>query len=195
MKDNDPWAFSTECEDIEPLLEMVEFLFSEEGFLLTNYGVEGETYTLDENGDPQYTDLVINNPDGLSYFFASYVYTTNAASGFFPYVNDMSKTFYDFNDNQWQVFEDLKTISDCAWNYPAYAKMTTAESAKYASTESDLSTYTDSRVLEFITGSADIDAEFDGFVDTLYDMGLQDMIDIKQDAYDRAAKRASGLTA
>lgn len=195
MKDNDPWAFSTECEDIEPLLEMVEFLFSEEGFLLTNYGVEGETYTLDENGDPQYTDLVINNPDGLSYFFASYVYTTNAASGFFPYVNDMSKTFYDFNDNQWQVFEDLKTISDCAWNYPAYAKMTTAETTKYAATESDLSTYTDSRVLEFITGSADIDAEFDGFVDTLYDMGLQDMIDLKQAAYDRAAERVSGLAA
>ncbi len=62
-------------------------------------------------------------------------------------------------------------------------------------TESDLSTYTDSRVLEFITGSADIDAEFDGFVDTLYDMGLQDMIDLKQAAYDRATERVSGLTA
>ena len=195
MKDNDPWAFSTECEDIEPLLEMVEFLFSDEGFMLANYGVEGETYTLDENGEPQYTDLVINNPDGLSYFFASYVYTTNAASGFFPYINDMSKTFYDFNDNQWQVFEDLKDLSDCAWNYPAYAKLTTDESAQYNSIESDISTYMDSRVLEFITGASDIDAEFDSFVETLYSMGLQDLIDFKQDAYDRAIERMETFTA
>lgn len=195
MKDNDPWAFSTECDDIEPLLEMVEYLFSDEGYLLTNYGVEGETYTLDENGEPQYTDLIINNPDGLSYFFASYVYATNAASGFFPYINDMSKTFYDFNDNQWQVFEDLKGLSDCAWNYPAYAKLTTEESARYSTLESDMSTYAESRILEFIIGSADIDAEFDGFVSELENMGLQEMIDLKQDAYDRAIERAEKLEA
>ncbi len=195
MKDDDPWCFSADCDNIEPLLEMVEFLYSDEGFLLSNYGVEGETYTLDENGDPHYTDLVINNPDGLSYFFASYVYATNAASGFFPYINDQSKTFYDFNDNQWQVFEDLKTLSDCEYNYPSYAAMTTEESTDFAAIESDLSTYMDSTVLEFIVGSRDIDAEFDSFVDTLYDMGLQDMIDLKQAAYDRAMARMAAFTA
>ena len=193
MKDDDPWAFSTECEDIEPLLQMVEFMFSDEGYLLTNYGVEGETYTLDENGEPQYTDLIVANPNGLPYFFASYVYATNAATGFFPYINDMSKTFYEFNDNQWQVFEDLKALSDCAYNYPSFAGMSTEESSTYSSIESDMATYMDSKVLEFIVGSADIDAEFDSFVDTLYDMGLQDLIDIKQDAYDRAMERVARI--
>lgn len=194
MKDTDPWCFSADCKDIDPLLEMVEYLFSDEGYLLANYGVEGETYTM-VDGAPQYTDMIINNPDGLSYFFASYVYATNAASGFFPYINDMTKTFYDFNDNQWQVYEDLKALSDCAYNYPAYATMTTEEAAAYTSIESDLSTYTDSRVLEFITGAADIETEFDAFVDTLYDMGLQDMVDIKQAAYDRAMQRMEVFTA
>lgn len=192
MKDDDPWAFSTECEDIEPLLQMVEFMFSDEGYLLTNYGVEGETYTM-VDGEPQYTDLIIANPDGLPYFFASYVYATNAATGFFPYVNDMSKTFYEFNDNQWQVFEDLKQLSDCAYNYPSFAGMSTEESSEYSSIESDMATYMDSKVLEFIVGSADIDAEFDAFVDTLYEMGLQDLIDIKQAAYDRAMERVARI--
>ena len=194
MKDTDPWCFSTECEDIEPLLQMVEFLFSDEGYLLTNYGVEGETYTM-VDGKPQYTDMVTNNPDGLPYFFASYVYVTNAASGFFPYINDMEKTYYDFNDNQWQVYEDLKKLSDCAYNYPSYAKMNSDESSTYSEIESDLSTYSESVVLEFIVGSRDIDAEFDSYVETLYDMGLQDMIDIKQAAYDRAMKRMEAFTA
>ena len=194
MKDDDPWAFSTECDDIEPLLELVEYLYSDEGYLLTNYGVEGETYTM-VDGKPQYTDLITNNPDGLSYFFASYVYASNAATGFFPYINDQSKSFYDFNDNQWQVFEDLKNLSDCAYTYPTYATMTTEESGEYASIESDLSTYCDSTVLEFIVGTRDIDAEFDSFVETLYDMGLQDMIDIKQAAYDRAMARMDAFLA
>ena len=194
MKDDDPWAFSTECDNIEPLLQMVEFMFSDEGYLLTNYGVEGETYTM-VDGKPQYTDMIIANPDGLPYFFASYVYATNAATGFFPYVNDMSKTFYEFTDNQWQVFEDLKKLSDCAYNYPSFASMTTEESGEYSSIESDLSTYMDSKVLEFIVGSADIDAEFDAFVDTLYEMGLQDLIDIKQAAYDRAMERVARIGA
>jgi len=194
MKDNDAWAFSAECEDIEPLLEMVEFLYSDEGYLLTNYGVEGESYTM-VDGKPQYTDLVINNPDGLSYFFASYVYATNAASGFFPYINDMSRSFYNFNDNQWQVFEDLKKISDCEYNYPAYANMSVDETTAYAGIESDLSTYMDSTVLEFIVGTRDIEVEFDSFVETLYDMGLQDMIDIKQAAYDRAMQRMDAFLA
>ncbi|MBQ9269014.1 MAG: extracellular solute-binding protein [Oscillospiraceae bacterium] len=195
MKDNDNWAFSADCEDIDPLLDLVEYLFSDDAYLLTNYGVEDVTYTLDSEGKPHYTDLIINNPDGLSYFFASYVYATNAASSFFPFLNDMSRTFFDFTDNQWQVYVDLRTLSDCAWNYPDYAVMTTDETAEYASIESDLSTYLDSKILEFITGSADVDEEWDSFVDILYSMGLQDMIDLKQDAYDRAMERVNDLTA
>lgn len=194
MKDDDPWCFSTSCKDIDPLLQMVEYMFSDEGYLLTNYGVEGETYTL-VDGEPQYTDMIINNPDGLSYFFASYVYATNAASGFFPYINDMRKTFYEFNDNQWQVFEDLRNLADCTYNYPSYASMTTEESGEYSSIESDLSTYSESTVLEFIVGTRDIDSEFDSYVETLYDMGLQDLIDLKQAAYDRAMKRMDAFTA
>ncbi|MDD6023172.1 MAG: extracellular solute-binding protein [Oscillospiraceae bacterium] len=193
MKDNDAWAFSADCDDIDPLLDMVEYLFTDDAYLLTNYGVEDVAYTLDENGDPHYTDLIVNNPDGLSYFFASYVYASNAAWSFVPFVNDLSRTFYDFTDNQWEVYDGLRTLSDCRDNYPTYAAMTIDETEEYASIESDLGTYMDSRILEFITGAADIDKEFDAYVETLYDMGLQDMIDIKQAAYDRAADRSAEL--
>lgn len=194
MKDKDTWSFSTECSNIDPLLQLVEFLYSDDGYMLTNYGVEGITYTM-VDGTPQYTDLICNNPDGLSYFFASYVYASNAATGFFPYINDMSRTYYNFNDNQWQVYEDLRTLSDCAYNYPAYAKMNTEESTTYATLDVEISTYTDTRILEFITGAADIDSEFDAFKETLYGMGLQRMIDLKQDAYDRALERAGTFSA
>lgn len=192
MKDNDAWAFSIGCTNIDPLLEMVEFLYSDEGYLLSNYGVEGESYTM-VDGKPTYTELITNNPDGLSSFFASYKYATNAASSFFPYINDMSKSFYDFNDNQWEVYEGLKNLSDCAYNYPAYAKMTAEETEEYTRISAEISTYTDTRILEFITGAADIDADWDNYVSTIEGMGLQDMVDVKQDAYDRAMQREAAM--
>jgi len=37
----------------------------------------------------------------------------------------------------------------------------------------------------FITGQADIEAEWDNYVKELYDMGLQDVIDVYQAALDR----------
>lgn len=195
IRDNDTWAISTECRDIDPLLSLVDWLFTDEGYLLTNYGIENETYTLDEDGQPHYTDLVINNPDGLSYFFASYVYATNAASSHFPYMNDLTRSFYDFNDNQWEIYEDLKTLSDCTYNYPAYAQLSTEEAVTYSELESELNTYVDSKVLEFVTGTLDIDKNFDDFVQTMYDMGLTDMLKLKQDAYDRAMERMENFTA
>lgn len=193
MKDKDTWSFSTDCRDIEPLLQLVEFLYSDEGYILTNYGIEGVTYEM-VDGKPQYTDLICNNSDGLSYFFASYVYASNAATGFFPYINDMSRTYFDFNDNQWQVYEDLRTLSDCAYNYPAYAKLNTEESTAFATLDVEISTYTDTHILEFITGAADIELEFAAFKETLYNMGLQNMIDLKQAAYDRAMERAGAFS-
>lgn len=33
-------GLSAGCTNIDPLLEMVEFLYSDEGYLLSNYGVE-----------------------------------------------------------------------------------------------------------------------------------------------------------
>ncbi len=193
MKDDDVWAFNAELdlEYIEPLLQLVEFLYSDDGYLLTNYGIEGEAYTLDENGNPQWTDLVINNPDGLPYLFSSYLYATNAASGFFPYINDLSRSFYNFNDMQWQIFEDLKTLSDAAYNYPNYASMNTEESTQFAAIATDINTYATTAILQFITGAVDIESGYADYENTLYSMGLQEMIDIKQAAYDRAMERTA----
>ena len=50
-------------------------------------------------------------------------------------------------------------------------------------------------LLDTIVGHRDIETEFDTFVETLYDMGLQKMIDIKQAAYERAIERVAEFTA
>ena len=43
---------------------MLDYLYSEEGIMLTNYGIEGVSYEL-VNGEPVYTELLTNNPEKI----------------------------------------------------------------------------------------------------------------------------------
>lgn len=52
------YSVAATCENPETVMEWVNYWFTDEGVLLANYGVEGESYTMDENGKPQYTELM-----------------------------------------------------------------------------------------------------------------------------------------
>ncbi|MGL1890064.1 MAG: extracellular solute-binding protein [Spirochaetaceae bacterium] len=54
------WGISTSCKDPETLIKYFNFYFTPEGHKLINYGIEGETYTL-ENGAPVYTDKIMKS--------------------------------------------------------------------------------------------------------------------------------------
>ena len=184
IKNSDTWAVSTACGDHTALLKLVNWLYSEEGQLMYNWGEEGVAFEYDANGDPQWTDLVVNNADGLNFMFASYLYATGVGSVYFPGVYDMEKGFYSYNDDQLEAVDILADLTDGAYNLPKYATLTTDELTEYNSYATDLETYADAEVLKFILGDRSLD-EVDAFVDQLYDMGLQEMTDLYQTAYDR----------
>lgn len=58
------------------------------------------------------------------------------------------------------------------------------ENRKMFSTMSDIETYRDEMIDKFIMGAEPI-SNFDSFVAQLKSMGIEDIIKIKQDAYDR----------
>lgn len=57
---------TTSCENPELAAKWLDFQYSEQGELLNWYGIEGETYELDDQGIPQFTDTVLNDPNGTS---------------------------------------------------------------------------------------------------------------------------------
>ncbi|MDD6022801.1 MAG: hypothetical protein PUC06_00985 [Oscillospiraceae bacterium] len=186
IKNSDTWSISTQCEqDLDPLFGLINYLYSEEGQLVYNWGIEGEAFEFDENGEPQWTDLVVNNPDGLNFMFASYLYATGVGSVYYPGVYDMEKGFYSYNDDQLEAVDILANLTDGAYSMPTYASLTVEEQTEYNGYATDLETYADAELLKFIMGDRSLD-EYDDFVDTLFEMGLQEMIDLNQGAYDRA---------
>lgn len=52
----------------------------------------------------------------------------------------------------------------------------------------DLSNFVNEMKAKWVTGQADIDKEWDGYVDRLYKMGLEEYIKIYKDAYERYKK-------
>ena len=58
----DMMFITTSCEDPVLAAKWLDFLYSKDGELLLWYGIEGESYELDEEGMPQYTDVVFDNP-------------------------------------------------------------------------------------------------------------------------------------
>lgn len=194
IKNSDTWAVSTACADPIPLLKLVNWLYSEEGQLVYNWGEEGVSFEYDENGQPQWTDLVVNNPDGLNFMFASYLYATGVGSVYFPGVYDMEKGFYSYNDDQLEAVDTLASLTDGANNLPAYVSLDNAEQNRYNSVATDLDTYAKGMILKFILGDEPM-SNYQSFLDTCMDMGLQQMTEIYQGAYDRGQAALAELDA
>ncbi len=192
IKNSDTWSISTACGDYTDLLKLVNWLYSEEGQMLYNWGEEGVAHELDENGEPQWADMVVNNPDGLNFMFASYLYATGTGSVFFPGVYDMEKEFYSYDDEQLAAVDTFASMGDSSeWSMPAYVSLTIDEQIEYNTYATDLETYTEGMILKFVMGDEPM-SNYDAFLETCYDMGLQEMLDLYQDAYDRCQEALNG---
>ena len=54
---------------------------------------------------------------------------------------------------------------------------------------SDLNTYLEESLIKFLIGDLSLEDDWDGFIGTVEGMGLQSVVDIYQDAYDRYLAR------
>ncbi|MGI6577767.1 MAG: hypothetical protein ACOX1Q_07060 [Eubacteriales bacterium] len=102
-------TITTSCENIPVLVSWFDYFYSDEGEILADYGIEGETFEYDDNGKPYFLDVVINNPDGLSQSDALYLYTIGSfhsrqydwARQVTPSMSDYGKTAGAIWDSNW----------------------------------------------------------------------------------------------
>lgn len=179
----DSWAITTACRNPEDICKYVDYLYSEDGIVLCNYGVEGYTYEYDEAGNRVLTDVVLNNPD-YSYSLALNIFTCDMQTQV-PYVIDSEKETSNYNELQWECYNSCGINADGDYALPkAGADLTTDETQEYNSIYSDIETYLDECVAKFITGAEPL-SEYDHFVETLKQMGIERCVELKQAAYDR----------
>lgn len=177
---------STNCSNVELAMAWCNYWYTEEGTLLANYGIEGKSWERDADGNPQFTDLVINNPD-MAFDIAISVYCEFNGGGY--YVLN-AKTNSNYTEVQLEARENWLKNSDTAGNYPGYASLNADESSVYASYIGDITTYVEEMTLKFITGGEALTEEsFATYRQTMDDFGLQNCIEVYQSAYDRYLQR------
>lgn len=175
----------TSCDDIPLLCQWFDFWYTDEGSLLADYGIEGESYTFDENGKPQFTDKILNSPEG-------YGLTT----AWREYVADGIPHFYDWTrentDSMPPAAKTASEIWDKDWvdelTYPQFATRTTQEAETYSSIMSDIDTMVKETLPKFVRGDMAM-SEWDSFVASLEQMRIGEARDIQQAAYERYMER------
>ena len=159
-----------------------------------NYGDEGHSFEYDENGTPQYTELITNNPDGISYKDACYIYASAVASGHLPCIMDVRAGYYYFDESEWNVFDSFRTCdADGSYNMPNGVALNEEENEEYASISSDVTTYASTAIMQFILGQVELTEDsFRDFTDTILSMGGERMEELYQAAYERYLEKVAG---
>ena len=151
--------------------------------MLLNMGIEGTHYTM-QDGEPIFTDYILNNPDGLSPKQA--VGTFTIAQGTMPSVLCFSET------SQLDDAAVLEAKENCIIPFleesnkyviPGTLSFSSEKDAKRRAAMADIETYVDEMVMKFITGREPIE-NWDTYVAKVKEMGIENVIGIYQEALD-----------
>ncbi|MDD6024955.1 MAG: extracellular solute-binding protein, partial [Oscillospiraceae bacterium] len=171
-------CISTACEDVLLALAYLDYWYSPEGTIIAQFGEEGVSYNM-VDGEAVWSDLILNNPDGLPLITAMGLYqmpigcrkaVTTDTTGWAQSTKDALEI--------WSAnWDGAYSISDCI-------TLTSEEAETFASTFSEISTYYVEMVAKYITGAESLDT-VEAFRETLIDMGVEDCIEVMQGAVDR----------
>lgn len=178
-------AISTSCKEPEKAAEWMDFWYSDEGYKLLNFGVEGKTYNM-VDGKPVYTDDILHNADNLSINEALSLHcrATQAAPGM-RQAPEYLEQYYQYP----QQIDSLKTWSkntDAVKSHvlPACISPSNQDREEYYALSASVRTYVEEMNLKFITGAEPIE-NYDKFVENLKTkFNAERLLQIQQDMYD-----------
>ena len=136
------------------------------------------------DGVPEFTDAVTDAPDGVSARMAWNQYTAENMTRIYDWGRDLNKTM---SESGYQAMEAWDSNWVDLYSYPTVTR-TTEESELYGETMPDIETFFNENVIKYIAGIEDM-ATYDDYVQKMWDMGLQNAIDVQQTAYERFMAR------
>ena len=177
------YSITVDCDDPTLVEAFFNYFFTQPGYIMVNYGEEGLSFEYDENGEPHFTELVTNNPDGLNPMGAAGYYGLNEV----PYLKSEKKLFDAYSEAARHAIDVWTNngAQDVGRIYPTAITLTTQESAAINNQLNDCLSYGQENLLKFMTGALDVndDGAWQTYVDGMYSFGLQTVLDVYQNAY------------
>ena len=160
-------------KQIEDIMQYMDFFYSEEGRIMTSWGVEGETF--EKEGDsykfkPEFTDVTeMRKQTGLQ------------TSGTYTWIDYNAHLSLFSEDLQRAYTEAAKYDPDNMQPRPAF---TEEENEVISLTGQAIKKHRDESFAKFVTGSRDL-AEWDKYVAELENLGVPKLLETYKAAYER----------
>jgi putative aldouronate transport system substrate-binding protein len=192
-------AITTSCKNVEAAARLLNYDYSDEGFILANFGFEGETFIWEPGsyttqlvtgthaGYPRYTDQILNNPKYTKDYVTAILLRVRDHIGikapeFLEQRDSLPEQVGPLGRGQWM------DIDNKYW-MPAVTA-TQQESAELSRIMNDINTYADEMFVKFVTGAEALtDANYNNYVQTIRRMNLDRAIQIVTAQIDRYNKR------
>lgn len=176
-------SVTSNCKNPIAAVKFADYAYSEEGGTLLSFGVENESYTM-VNGTPTYTDLITNTPGkSMSEMLAQYtVATAYPMVQSMDYFNQFMLPAQKAAINVWKDCDTTRTVP--------VLKFHDEELNTAITTFHEVDSYNNEMINKFITGRESFD-NYDNYQKTLKSMGLEDVVKVRQAAYERYLKNVA----
>lgn len=178
-------VISMDAENKELCAKLLDYGYTEEGKMLFNFGIEGESYNM-VDGYPTYTEEITNNPDGLSMAVSMSRYTMSHAESCF--IQDKRYMEQYAQLPQQKMALDNWMATDVAEHFLPPITLTMEQQMELISAIDNINTYKAEMQVKFITGVEPIE-NFDKFREGLKERQLDLYLQYQQEAYERYLKR------
>lgn len=174
----DGWAISYSNEHVIETIQYFDFWFTEEGRNLSNFGVEGRTWNM-VDGEPVYTDEVLNSDQAVN----SQMYLEGA---------QIQRGYWQDYRYEWQWTAqaaregiELYGANDLLVDQFLGVAFNQDEQAIYDRYWPSIRTYMLERQQAWILGSGNVEEDWADYIETLNDMGYDQVIEVMNSAYAR----------
>lgn len=174
----DGWAISYTAEDPVTVIKYFDFWFTEEGRLLSNFGVEGKTWDM-VDGEPVFKPEVLNSDSPIN----SQMYLEGA---------QIQRGYWQDYRYEWQWTSEgarkgieLYDTQDLLIDQFLGVALNKEEQTVFDRYWPSIRTYMLERQQAWVLGSGNVEADWDAYIETLNDMGYEEVIEILNTAYAR----------
>ena len=173
---------SAKCENLDLLCTYMDWQMSDWGGEWTSWGPEGVCWFYNEEGKKQLTDWVMTHDAGAMWIMI--IYCNNNLVEFC--LHDISRSyFYPGGEREWEFYQvwripDYKGLYD----WPTGIVFTDEETDEANALRTDLTTYFSENYVSFLTGVKPL-SDWDSFITDLNFFGLDKLLAIYQQAYDK----------
>ncbi len=183
----DGWAVSWTCEYPSEAFAYMDYFWSEEGRILSNFGVEGEQYTM-VDGEPVFTDEILYGEQAVNTYLEQYV-GAQLKQGYWMDYNYELQWTNEIGQESVELYTTNDYGADCL-QLPSLS-YTADEKIIYEGVLTTVNDFLDETIQRWVMGDSSlVDEEWDAYIAELEALEVQSLLDVYQSAYTRYLETA-----